>query len=226
MPDKPLHQVVIKAVYFVPKDRVVEIDTNVTQLLSGALQKSVDFYSLQLSKNIAFLVQVYPKPIIGKQSHLFYDSLDTSNGNPHALLSIRQEILEIFKAPGNVANSEFFRVDKDSFTGLFILHQGVGASATVLVPAGSAAGTDTIVLSGGDMPAALVAYGFLTKPSYKDYGVTIFTHEFGHLLGLQDHYDTKTGKAFEDDIMGSGRIRPLEFNYLSRSAKKLLGVSE
>ena len=107
-----------------------------------------------------------------------------------------------------------------------ILYQGVGSSGTVVTDPGAASqGLESVVLEDNQPQAFLVSSYFFSGSSYRDYGNTIFAHEFGHILGLEDSYDLKSDKALDDGIMGSGRFRPLSATYLSLENKKKLGLS-
>jgi M6 family metalloprotease-like protein len=104
-----------------------------------------------------------------------------------------------------------------------ILYEGVGSTATIIKKDDKS--NNLALLSEGSLPAFLASNYYLTGESYQDYGKTIFAHEFGHTLGLPDSYDLVSNIPSSDDIMGSGRYRPLSITYLSLEAKEKLGLT-
>jgi M6 family metalloprotease-like protein len=147
---------------------------------------------------------------------LFYDSLETKAGNPSAVNAIRDELQKRLLERSGDLYERHFAFSPDSFNVLAILYEGVGSGGTVdLGPAD--------FIKQGSLPTFLLARNFLTEENYQDYGTSFFAHEFGHTLGLPDNYDTKTGKPYSDDLMGSGRYRPLEATYILDKDKNSLG---
>jgi len=77
------------------------------------------------------------------------------------------------------------------------VYEGVGASSGVL--------------------SVLVSYDFFSNTNY---GATVLYHEILHNLGVPDSYDYETNVSHSDDIMGSGRNKPIEQTYIRNEIKK------
>lgn len=211
-----LSDINIKAFYFIPNDKQTLLDGNWQAKLAKALSDLRQFYSFQLHQAVKITFEIYPQPIIGQHEALVYDGADTARGNPNALLSIREELLN--------RQSSFIETGQEDYGVIAVLYEGVGSSAT-LIKNSRIEAEDTFIISDDGPPAFLVSRYFLSDSAYKDYGTSIFAHEFGHTLGLPDAYNLTTNQPLSDDIMGAGRFRPIQFSYLSMEAKKLLGLS-
>ena len=218
-PAVPLRKVDIRAVYFVPQDRAAAPNGNWQPALKTALEQTVNFYKKQLGGHVNFSFEIYPQAVSGFEITTFYDGTNTGRGNPQALLGIRQELQKrLFSTSGDLYQKHFVPSGND-FPVLAILYEGVGGGGTLLDE------SDHVATKAGDqISALLLARNFLTKDDYQDYGATFLAHEFGHALGLKDNYDTETGQPFSDDIMGSGRFRPLPYTFLAGADKQALGL--
>jgi len=64
----------------------------------------------------------------------------------------------------------------------------------------------------------------LSEPQYKNISASIIAHEFYHTLGFPDKYNTVTGSAFSEDIMGLGRLRPIEETFIDSDILKRAGL--
>lgn len=222
-PSLKINSIAIKAFYFLPTDRKDQMDDDWQKHLNDSLAGLKEFYTLQLNNAVKITFDIYPQPIIGQYETAYYDRQE-GQGNPMALLAIQKELTNrVFSSSGDLYEKFFAEGNSDSFRVMGILYQGVGSTATIFKKNGGA--DNLAVLEEGTLPAFLVSDYYLTTPSYKDYGQTIFAHEFGHTLGLPDAYDIKTGIPYSDDIMGEGRYRPLNIAHLSVEAKKKLGLT-
>lgn len=216
-----LNDVRIDAYYFVPRDATSKLNVNWKSLLENSLAETKNFYESQTNKRIKINYQIYPDVVVGRQDTLFYDGGDTRNGNPQALLSVKSEI------EARIKDSLGFPSTQGSYRAVAILYEGVGASAMVLMDKQPKVQSQSHVVAVADnqAPAFLVSEGFLSGSSYKDYGVTVFAHEFGHILGLEDTYEP-TSAVITNDIMGFGRTRPINYTYIAPENLKLLGIED
>jgi hypothetical protein len=217
-PELPITRIYITALYFIPADRTSLQKSQWKEALDAALVQGMRFYRQQLPGLPEATINIHPEPVIGKDEHLVYDSLQTDGGNPHALLAIRQELQKRF-------NGYFVKPGPGEMRLVAVLYEGVGASATLMGPAdGSAFQGDAVMQTAEETPMFLVSSSYLLSPVYTDYGYTIFTHELGHMWGLSDHYDIATGHPESLDIMGAGRFRRLDVAFLDATAKASMGV--
>lgn len=226
-PDKKFTTIKIKAFYFVPQDAAAEPADLWHKQLTDGLQQTAKFYQLQLDNSTTINWEIYPEAVVGQQPGAFYDGTDTGQGNPHALISVRQELLQrFFQQPQNPSDAAFAQTAAEEYPVIGILYEGLGSSATLITDQTAATGgLDSVTLEGNQPQAFLVSRYFFTSDSYKDYYLSIFAHEFGHILGLADAFNLQNGQVQDDDIMGSGRFRPLAATYLSLANKKLLGLT-
>lgn len=216
-----LEKIRIKAFYFLPKDRQESKDPNWQSLMEDGLGKLKQFYTHQLHSASDIQFEIYPEPIIGLKNTADYNGLDTNRGNPNALISIQDELNQrLFLKTGDQYDKSFTKRTTGEYQVMAIMYEGVGSSALMLRENDA---SDITVLDEG-LPAFLVSRYFLADEGYKDYGTTIFCHEFGHTLGLPDAYDLSTNQPLTEDIMGSGRFRPLDYAFLSQEPKKQLGL--
>ncbi len=207
-----LTKIRIKAVYFVPKNKVSDTKSDWQNLLKNVLSRMAEFHKLQFKDLSQISFDIYPKMVLGLENNLVYDTKSTKFGNPRALLAVSGEIEKrIFNPKGDLYNKDFAKLEKNEFESLFIMYEGVAASG---------------VGKEGGLPTAFVARGFLTDKGYKVFGDSTFYHEFAHTIGILDLFDAKTNKPFSEDIMGSGRFRPLEINYIDARTKAEMGLAE
>lgn len=210
-PQKPLNQIQVVGVYFVPRDRNNSQMSNWQEVLEKSLEELQRFHELQLQNSSSLTYKIYSSPIIGREKGRFYDTDDTNRGNPEALRRAATEIEERLLTPvGDLWDKSFASLQTPSTTYrvLVILYEGVGASGAV-----------------GE-PAALISRQYFTKSEYQTIGSSILAHEFYHTLGLPDDYEIPTAVPASSDIMGMsiGRFRPLNKTYLSRETLSHLGL--
>jgi immune inhibitor A len=119
----------------------------------------------------------------------FYTAGESGTGNafPHNTPGLLQEVLQKYCASNSLAP---FDVNGDGFIdGLFLVHAGGGAEAEP----DPAKRKDMIWSHKWTLPSPFTnngvqAFAYFTAPEDGQLGV--FSHEFGHFLGLPDLYDT------------------------------------
>lgn len=215
-PARALEAIEIAAFYFVPRNREVSQIPNWHTLLTNALEDLQKFHAVQFQGRSRVRFFIYPYPVIGRQDGMFYDTENTGRGNPQALRNIAFELHErAFSPEGDLfspdmfspAMAEGYRTAQDAdgtYPVILILYEGVGSS--------------------GSENVALISSTFLADLTYEAFGPTLLTHEFYHTLGIPDGYDLLTATPFTSDIMGLGRLRPIEQAYLSGETRKKLGL--
>jgi hypothetical protein len=212
----------VKVVYFTPIDLEPLTNWSWNEKITNVLTEVKDFYKFQLGNNISF--NVYPKVIVGKEIHGFYDGEKTDNGNPNALISVREEVLKrVFSTSGDLYDSQFVISNRGRFQILLIVYEGTGASAMIYQNSPSN-GTDVVTIETDGPPAIILSSAYLNSAYYTDFGSTILAHEIGHSFGLSDSSDLATGAYKDNDLMGAGRRRTIDSTYISDKNKKLLGL--
>lgn len=189
-----ISEIKIKAFYAVPKNRSPYESWG--DLLVPVLDNSIKFHEVQFRGLSKISYDIFPEPFILEREAIFYDTENTERGNPEGLANIT---LEIEKRAAN-----FLKADKGEFLVIAVIYEGVGAS-----------GTDG---------ALILARAFLSDAQYQPFRSSLFYHEFGHSLGLSDQYDLETNQPFSNDIMGSGRRRPIEVNYIDKALLQGMGI--
>ena len=176
---------------------------------------------------------IYPQPVIGLKNASFYNGgINTSGGNPNALMNVRDELLDrVFDKSGDLYEKGFAsKRSTAEFQSIAVIYQGVGAAGLIFIsPKDERLGENPVYqIEDEGPPLFLVSDSYLFDRNFEKFGVTTFAHEFGHTLGLDDEFKVTLNPATEwvirDDIMGSGRNRPLDATYLSLESKKLLGL--
>jgi immune inhibitor A len=124
----------------------------------------------------------------------YYTNGQSGTGNtfPQNTPGLLQEVLQTFCATDNLGR---FDLNGDGYVdGLFLVHAGGGAEADP----NPAARKDKIWSHKWTLPSPFVnnnvnAYAYFTAP--EDGRLGVFSHEFGHFLGLPDLYDTSYRSA-------------------------------
>lgn len=139
------------------------------------------------------------------QPYGFYTSGQSGTGNnfPRNTPGLLQDALSVFTTNNSLAP---YDVDGDGFVdGIFLIHAGGGAEAEP----NPAKRKDMIWSHKWTLPTPFVKNGvkvfaYSTEP--EDGKVGVFCHEFGHVLGLPDLYDTSNRSEGVGDwcLMGSG----------------------
>lgn len=199
---EPIQNIVVGAVYFVPKNKEKNKLVNWRKILEEHLGKLQDFHRIQFQNFSSIQFEIYSEPLIGLKENSAYDTDVTQYGNPAALVNISEEIdNSLLSARDDLFWRDF--AGRKGYKVLYILYEGVGASGT--------------------KGKALLSRQFLTDPQYADLGSSFFSHEFYHTLGIPDAYG-EDSHAYSADLMGLGRFLPLENAYLDRLTLKELGL--
>ena len=185
--------------YFVPKNKKPFTDEEFHKVILDVSSDLVLFHKIQLNNRSKINLDVHLDPIIGQSDSFVYDTDDTGYGNPHALISILDEIKKRI-SDGDLAY--LTKGNKNSPT-IYIVYEGVGAS--------------------GSKDGAILSRSFLTKDEYLKVRSSLFAHEFYHTIGVPDGYD-QNDLSFTSDIMGLGRRRPIQANYLSSEVLSHFGI--
>lgn len=196
-PARSLDKIHLKVFYVVPKNRTAQIYPTWRELLSPVLEETAKFHEIQFHGLSKIQSDVFPEPLILEHDNIYYDTDSTNRGNPEALRRITPEVEE--RARGFLSSAA------DEFVVIGLIYEGVGAS--------------------GSRGAFLLSRSFLSEEQYRPFRSSLLYHEFGHTMGLPDQYDLETGQHFSEDIMGSGRNRPLEVNYIDQALLEDLGVT-
>lgn len=211
--------------YAVPKDRTDQIYGDWRGVVDKALVKILVFHQLQLRGRSEINYEVYSKPVVLENNSSFYDS--NNNGNAQALKLIAEELEKrVF-----TKNS-----GQTGYPVLGIIYEGPGAIGGVIEE--SNLGSEQEFAKLKNLPESvifkvavesadgffLLSRNYLSEEEYKFSGLSFLYHEFAHTLGIPDYYDLKTGFAFSNDIMGAGRNRYIDSNYLNENVLKELGI--
>lgn len=194
-PAVKINKIKLEIIYFVPKDQTPANDFY--DIISDALKEVKVFHIREFKGQGGLKYVIYPKPVIGEEISAFYDGSDTSRGNPNAIRVVFLEMgRRMFRQNGDLYDSEFSRRQKNELPIRVFVYQGVGASSGVL--------------------NVIVSYDYFKRTNY---GASVLYHELLHNLGVPDAYEYSTGAAQSDDIMGSGREKPLLETYIRDEIK-------
>jgi len=235
-PSRSLEYIHVYALYFVPKNKTENRIENWYSLLEEHLQQLADFHSLQFQNQSQITYTIYPEAVAGLEESPVYDTDNTGQGNPRALVHIAEELEErMFKRGGDLFDESFVKRSENAHSVMGIFYEGVGASGGVIYESeletsreiaqelGLAESTIFILDIEGVDGFFLLNKDYLTG-KVGPFGTSFLAHEFYHTLGISDQYIAPKATPTSQDIMGLGRLRPLEKTYLSRSTLKELGL--
>jgi len=234
--DVSIARIRVKAFYAVPRDAETRTDPNWKDELSAALEKSAAFHALQFRGSSKLSYDIFPAPVLLAHDEALYDTTSTSDGNPHALINVGEEIeRRVFRKSGDLYDETFAASDPHEYAVMAILYEGVGASGgeiyqTTLQSASQIAKKlglpeSIIYIVGIDSVSGffIVNRNYLAKDPLAISGTSVFYHEFAHTIGLPDLFDNNNA-PFLNDIMGRGREKPIENTYIDRNFLKAMGV--
>jgi len=238
-PSKNISVIRLKVFYAVPQNRVDKIAADWQIKIREVLEKAVQFHNLQFRGKSDLKYEIYPQPVILSRDNTFYDTDNTNKGNPRALIAVAEEIeRRVLRPNGDLYNDHFAEKKAGEYPVMGLIYEGVGASGGVILESPftslSEAARDLqipeSIIFKVDVESAdgffLISSEYFTKPAYQIAAASLFYHEFAHSFGLPDLYDSDTGVAYSEDIMGSGRYDSIQTAYLDSLLLKDLGVSQ
>ncbi len=200
----PIEKIHALVLYFVPKNKTASAIPDWREILEPPIKALQRFHAFQFQGRSLLTYNIYPRPVIGRQDNMFYDTEITQHGNPEALRRTAQELEERMMKPGGDLYNPYWAITEPGvYRVTIVMYEGVGASG------------------GGN--TAFVSRIFFSDPRWRDIAATTLAHEFYHTLGIPDAYELEEGIATSQDIMGLGRTRPLEKTYLERNTLYQLG---
>lgn len=200
--DFKIDKVNLKIFYFVPKDR--QIDDGWKKIIKKSVNEIKVFHLKEFKGAGVLRYEIYPQIVRGLKNSEFYDGNNTFGGNPNAFENILKEINErVFQVGGDLYLESFTKKDNYGITVKVFIYEGVGAT-------------------GGHF-TVLLAKDYLKT---KNFGSAVFYHELMHTFGVPDFYDYQTNVDFSDDIMGSGREKPITETYIREDIKAKLGYKK
>ncbi len=204
-PKRTLGEIEIFAFYFIPQNKIKAQISNWRELLEGNLKKLQEFHSVQFQERSKITYEIHPEAITGLRENLFYDTDVTQHGNPEGLRRVAEEIeMRALRPEGDQFWQDFAKDEPGVYKVMLIMYEGVGA-----------AGSENV---------AFVSSRFLSDPQYRTISASIMAHEFYHTLGIPDGYELESAIPTSQDLMGLGRLRPIEKTYISRETLKRMGL--
>jgi hypothetical protein len=191
-----ISRISLKVFYVVPANQTAESDWQ--ENIRITLSQIIRFHNVQFHNSSSIHASLYQSPVILEHDDSFYDTNNTANGNPEGLRNIVPELEKRYAG--------FLQTDGTDYQVVAIVYEGVGAS--------------------GSNGAMILSYSYLSKPEYKLDGASIFYHEFAHTIGIPDRFNFSDNAALSDDIMGSGRYKPLASQYLGPDILAELGIGK
>ena len=195
-PNIDISKIALKVFYVAAANQKI---ANTWQLeINKAVQDISEFHSIQFHGLSTIKAEIYPEPVKLSHDSTYYDTENTNFGNPEGLRRIIPELENNYE--------EFLKTKAQEFRAIAIIYEGVGAS--------------------GSSGAMILSRTYLSDPQYATDGSAIFYHEFAHTYGLPDRFDPVTNIPQTNDIMGSGRFKPIATDYLDPSFDVDLGLSK
>lgn len=192
-PTQGISKIDLKIFYVVPSN--LSADPNWHDQIQSVLKEVSDFHAVQFHNSSLLKAQIYPSPVILPHDDAYYDTQDTSNGNPQGLRSIEPGLERDYP--------DFLKVPQGEFLSVAIIYEGVGAS--------------------GGEGGMILSRTFLAKDEYKLSRASLFYHEFAHTFGLPDRFDQENNPD-SDGVMGNGRYKPISINYIETDFLEGLGL--
>ncbi|MDD5772477.1 MAG: M6 family metalloprotease domain-containing protein [bacterium] len=149
-----------------------------------------------------------------KKDYSYYTDGNSGLGvYPHNAVSLVEEAIDAAEAAG-VDFSKFDNDGDGEVDGIFVVHQGAGAEAVPKADEGNYIWSHKWDITSGGGTArtydGVRINEYIMQPETNAKGIMIeigvFCHEFGHLLGLPDLYDTDYSSSGDGvfDLMSSG----------------------
>lgn len=200
--DFKINKVNLKIFYFVPKNR--QADNQWEKIIKKSINEIKSFHLKEFKGAGILGSEIYPKIVYGLENAEFYDGNNTSKGNPNALENILKEVNKrVFQNNGDLYLESFAKKNNNEMTVKIFIYEGLGAIG----------GHFTVLLAKDYLKTTI-------------FGSTVFYHELMHTFGVPDFYDYQTNIPYSDDIMGSGREKPILETYIRNDIKEKLGYFE
>ena len=229
----------VKVFYAVPRNRTGDIPNDWKTPIEEALRRAVSFHSLQFRGKSSLAFDVYPKPVILDEESHFYNTDITARGNPHALISVAEELdRRVFQPDGDLYDAGFSAFKKGEYPVFGIIYEGVGASGGIIQDSPKQSAGEVarelklpeFLIFKVHVPSAngffILSRDFLTDAEYRVNSATLLYHEFSHTMAIPDGNDLDNGASYTADIIGDGRRKPLLRTYLSRDILSGMGLVE
>ncbi len=238
-PERSIEEIEIRAFYFVPRDKEDAVVEEWRELMAGALDSLVAFHALQTQHRSRISYTLFPSAVIGEREHLFYDTDSTERGNPHALISVGEELERRVSRPKGDLYDSRFAVQSGDHTAkhvvFFIMYEGVGSAGGMIHESERESAQEIAGELGLSEDVVFVVNiesvdGFflvnreIVGGVHGLHGASIVAHEFYHTLGVPDAYLAYNETPTSDDLMGLGRFREIERTYLGAEVLEGLGL--
>lgn len=217
-PSIDLSRIHILMYYVVPIDIKDSQRQDWQSIIDQAMVEIIQFHASQFKDYSTLNYSLYPKPIIGNKTAEEYSKDDTPTDRK-ALTFILEEINERVLQKGGDLYDQKIALQPDATYQMNIIF--VEGDFPKFQSEGK---TNDVVGYGDEKQSAIIYRKVLTDDQRRDYGTSIVYHEIAHNMGLDDQYDYQTLQPTSDDIMGSGRLRPLKYNYIEPKILKQLGL--
>lgn len=212
-----LTHIIVWVFYFVPEDHKEKIFGDWQPTIKKVMDETVTFHASQFKSQSELTYRLYPKPVIGQETVASYAKDDTPT-EPKSLGRIIKELdRRVFQASGDLYDPGSSQSPTGSYTMKIIIYEADPPKLAQVSQTGEIGGYS-------DQNTTLVARKILTDLPNQPYGSSIVYHEIGHMMGLTEGYDYQSNQPSTNDIMGSGRSRTLEHNYINPDILKTMGV--
>lgn len=212
-----LTHIIISVFYFVPQDREENIFGDWQSTIKKVMDETVAFHANQFKSQSELTYRLYPKPVIGQETVTSYAQDDTPI-EPKSLGRIIKELdRRVFQPSGDLFDPGYSQSPNGSYIMKIIIYEADPPKFAQVSQTGEIGGYS-------DQNTTLVARKILTDLPNQPYGPSIVYHEIGHMIGLPESYDYQSNQPSTNDIMGSGRSRPIQNNYLNPEVLKKMGV--
>ncbi|MEK7629929.1 MAG: hypothetical protein AAB432_00900 [Patescibacteria group bacterium] len=232
----PISDINLKVFYVVPANRTANILSNWREVIENNLAKVSAFHVLQFRGLSRLTYDIYPEIVILKNNEDIYNS--KANGGT-VIISIAEELSRrVFTPSGDLYNADSVPSGENKYAVLGLVYEGENFTVFnggIVKPASAKESVHDFSLLSG-VPESIIFKADLEKikgffligrdnliNSPTAIGSTQLYEIIAHTFGLPDAINS-VGVPLSDDLMGLGRVKPIENNYLSRKTLKDLGV--
>lgn len=198
-PSRSVEQIRIKAVYMAPSEQ--DIADGWYAALQSSLAHISRFHQLQFLGKSSIVFDIYPEPLVA----------DIARGPKKTVLP--KTALDTLRG----VLKERINSSPDNFSGFIQSSPNEFVVTLFLVETEeSYAQENSLVFS----------RRALTNEIYLRSGDALLYHAFAQTLGIPVSYDSERGTAISEDVMGYGKFRPLELNYIGTAVTRRMGLLE